>query len=63
MLDKKWNSEILLVFAHMVLAKTLGACNTREIQSNIDHYLDLWERGIHAGLVDGVLSEVRAREG
>ena len=40
-LDRKWNSERLLIFSHVVLTKTLGACKAREIQARIDHCLDL----------------------
>ena len=50
-LDRKWNSEIPLVFAPVVFTKTLGPRKSREIQASIDRQLDLWERVIHAGLV------------
>ena len=52
----KWNSEQPLVFAHVVLTRTLSACNSRVIQERIDRQLDLWERGIHTGLVGGVFA-------
>ena len=58
----KWNSERLLVFDHVILTKTLGACKAREIQEIIDRRLDLWERGSHAGLVRDALTEGRAQE-
>ena len=61
-LDRKWNSEIPLVFAYGVLTKTLGARKAIYIQARINNQLDLWERGIHAGLVGDALAEVRARE-
>ena len=63
MIDWKWNSEKKLVFAHVVLTKTLCARKARDIRARIDHRLDLWEMGIHAGLVGDVLAEDRAREG
>ena len=63
MLDRKWNSKRPLVFAHVVLAKTLGDRKTREIQARINHRLDLWERGIHTGLVGDTLAEGRTQEG
>ena len=63
LLDRKWNSERPLIFAHVVLTKTLGTHKTREIQASIDRRLDLRERGIHSGLVGDALVEGRAREG
>ena len=63
MLDQKLNSEIPLVFAPVVLIKTLGAGKAGEIRLRIDQRLDLCERGIHAGLVGDVLAEDRSREG
>ena len=48
---------------HVVLTKTLGSHKAREIMARIDRLVDLWERGIHAGLVGDVLEEGRAREG
>ena len=59
-LDWKFNSEIILVFAHVVFTRTLGAHKDREIQAKIDRRLDLWERGIHAGLVGDALAGGRA---
>ena len=63
MLDRKWNSEIPLVFAHVVLTKILGAQKSREIRARINRRLDLWERGIHASLVGDKLAEGRAQYG
>ena len=60
MLNRKMNSEIPLTITHVVLTKTLGARKAREIQARIDHQLDLWEWGIHAGLVGYALAEGRA---
>ena len=62
MLDRKSNSERHLVFAYVVLTKTQGACKTREIRARIDLRLDLWERGIHTGLVGDALAEGRAKK-
>ena len=59
-LDQKCNYERSLVFAHVVLTKTLVAHKAREIWSRINRRLDLWDRGVHAGLVGGALVEVRA---
>ena len=63
MLKRKWNPERPLVFAHAVLTKTLGTRKVREIRARIDRQLNLWERGIHAGLVWDVLEEGRDQEG
>ena len=57
MLNGKGNFERPLVFDHKVFTKTLGACKASEIQASIDRSLELWERGIHAGLVGDVLVE------
>ena len=62
-IDRKWSSKRPLIFAHVVLTKTLGARKAREIRASINLQLDLWERGIHAGLVGGALVEGRSREG
>ena len=56
MLDWKWDYERPLVFTQVLLTKTLGARKAREIQVSIDLRLELWERGIYAGLVVGALS-------
>ena len=63
MINHKWNFERPLVFAHVVLTRTLGACKARDIQARIDCRLDLWERGVYAVLVGSVLAECRDREG
>ena len=50
-ISRSWNSERPLVFAHVVLTKTLGVRRDREIRARITRRMDLWERGQHAGLV------------
>ena len=45
------------------MTKNLGACKTREIRTRINHRLDIWERGINAGLVGYVLAKGTAKEG
>ena len=62
MLDQKWDSKISLVFTNVVLTKTLGQRNAREIRARIDRRLDLWERIIHAGLVGDALAEGRDQD-
>ena len=61
MLDRKWNSEGPLVFAHVLLTRTLGTRKAREIWARVDLCLDLWERCMHAGMVGGALVYSRAR--
>ena len=61
-LGRSWNSERPLVFAHVVLTKTLGVCQAREIRERITQRMDLWERGQYAGLVGDAKAEGSARE-
>ena len=63
LIDRKWNSNRPLVFAHVFLTSILSACKSREIRARIDRRLDLWERGINAGLLGDALVEGRAKEG
>ena len=58
----KCNYEIPLLFAHVVLTRTLSIRKAREILARINRRLDLWEIGIHARLVGDVFTEVRSRE-
>ena len=62
-LSRSWNSERPLVFTHIVLTKTLGVRQAREIRARITRRMDLWERGQHAGLVGDAEAEGAAREG
>ena len=62
-LNRSWNSERPLVFAHVVLTKTLGIRRAQEIRARITRCMDLWERGHHAGLVGNAEAEGAAREG
>ena len=41
-LSRSWNSERPLVFAHVVLTKTLGVRRAQEIRSSITRRMDLW---------------------
>ena len=59
MLDCKWDYEIPLLFSHVVLTRTPGVHKASEIRAKIDHFLDLWERGIHTGPVGDELAEGR----
>ena len=62
-IDRSWNLEIPLVFAHIVLTKTLVVCRAKEIRARITRWMDLWERGLHAVLVGDAKAEGAAREG
>ena len=54
---RSWNSEIPLIFAHIVLTKTLGVRRAQEIWARITRRMELWERGQHAGLVGDAETE------
>ena len=67
-LDRSWNSERPLIFAHVVLTKTLGVYRSREIRQRIIRSMDLWKRVFHAGMVgyaevEGDDREARATRG
>ena len=62
-LGRTWNFDRPLVFAHIVLIKTLGVRRAREIRARITRGMDLWESGLHAGLVGYSEAEGAAREG
>ena len=62
-LQRTWNSERPLIFTHVALTKTLGARWDREIRAQITSRMDLWDRGLHSGLVGDTESEGSAREG
>ena len=58
-----WNSKRPLTLAHVILTKTLGVRSANDIRDRITKRMDLWERGIHAGLVGDAEVEGSAREG
>ena len=62
-LGRSLNSERSIVFAQVVLMKALGVRRAKEIQYRITWRMDLWERGLHAGLVGYAKVEGAAREG
>ena len=62
-LDRSWNYERPLVFAHVILTKTLGVRRAKEIRARITRRMELWERGLHAGLVGDAEEEGAVREG
>ena len=61
-LGRSWKSERPLVFAHVIVTKTLGVRRAKEIWARITRRMDLWERGLHAGLVGDAKAEGAARE-
>ena len=58
-----WNSKKPPVFSHIVLTKKLGVRRAREIWEQIARSMDLWKRGLHAGLVGDTEAEGADREG
>ena len=56
-LNRSWNSERPLVFAHVVLTKTLGVRRSQDIRARITRRMDIWERGLHTGLVGDAEAE------
>ena len=50
---KELELQEALVFAHVVLTKTLGIRRAKDVQARITRPMNLWERGLHAGLVGG----------
>ena len=62
-LGRIWNSDRPLVFSHVVLTKTLGVRKAKETRIRITRQMDLWERGIHVGMVGDAEAEGTAREG
>ena len=67
-LSRSWNSERPFVFEYVVLTKTLGVRKEKYIRARITRQMDLWERGLHAGLlwdaeVEGAVREGRAASG
>ena len=50
-INRIWNSEITLVFACVILTKTLNFLQSRKIRSCISRCVGLWDKGFHAGLV------------
>ena len=61
-LGRSLNSERPLVFAHVVLTKALGVRRAKEIRARITRRMDLWERGIHVGLLGDAKAGKYSRE-
>ena len=60
-LGRSWNCERPLVFAHVVPTKTLGVRRAKEIWEPITRWVDVWDRGLYAGLVGDVEAEGASR--
>ena len=61
-LGRSWNSKRRLVLSHVVLKKTLGVRAAKEIRARITRRMELWERGLHAGLAGDAKAEGVARD-
>ena len=61
-IDTSWNSERPLLFTHDIFTKMLGICMAREIRAQIIKRIDLWDRGLHAGLVEDSEEEGTSRD-
>ena len=44
-ISRSWNSEILLVFAHVIIPKMLGIHRSQETRARITRRIDLWDMG------------------
>ena len=51
MLGRTWNSERPRIFSPIVLTKTLGVCRDIDIRARTTRRMELWERGLHTGLI------------
>ena len=61
-LNRSWKYERPLVFSHVILTNTLVISRARYIWSRISRRLELWDRGLYAGLVGDTDVEVDDRE-
>ena len=61
-LNRSWKYE-RPIFAHVILTKELGVYRARDIRARIKSGMDLWERGLHAGLVENMEAEGADMEG
>ena len=61
-LGRSWNNKRPLVFTHVVLMNILSVRRAKEIHARITRRMDLWERGLHVGLVGDAKAEGAARE-
>ena len=50
-LGQSFNSKRPLVFSH-ILTKILGVYRANKIWDHITRRMELWERGVHSGIVD-----------
>ena len=57
-----WNSNRPLVFEYTVLTKMLGIHYEWEIWERINQHMELWDKGLHKGLMRNLESEGASRE-
>ena len=62
-LVRSWNSDRPLFFSYVVLTNMLGVGRNKDIRVRITRRMDLWERGIHAGMFGDSETEGADREG
>ena len=62
-LGRSWNSNMPLVFAHVIITKMFSVQRAKEIWEQITNWIDLWDRGIHTGPVWESEAEGDDREG
>ena len=60
--NRSRNSEITLVFSHVICTKTLGVRRAREIRARVNRRMGLLEKGIHTDLVGDAYAEGSTRE-
>ena len=62
-INRSCNYERPLIFSQVVLTKVLGIRRARGIWKHITRRINLWERGLHAGLVGEAEAEGADMEG
>ena len=50
-LNSSWISERPPALYHIIITRTLGICQAREIRSHIFSQMDIWGKVFHDGLV------------
>ena len=61
-LGRSWKSERPLVFPRVILTKTLGVRRAKYIRARTTRRIELWDRGLHVGLVGDADAEGADRE-
>ena len=63
MMDRKWNSERMLVFTAVILQQQADIRRSKDIRELVSKRLDLWERGYKVALVDDLEARNRGHSG